>query len=147
MAELEVNQLELVENSGLNEVCIIILGNTTIEVGLQFSIISLGNTATEIDFQSINEIFFLYNSTCFSLVSILDDGLVENNETFSVSLVSGDSRLTLLHNGSLANITIIDDDCKLGNYNAAKMHPICSHMQLHYYSVLFMLVLFHRQHW
>lgn len=110
-----MNQFEFLEGSEVNDICIVTLGNVTIETSLQFSVIIQEGTATDRDFQSINETVFLNNSACFSLVRILDDGLVENNETFRVSLVSGDSRLILLPDGSHADITIIDDDCKLGN--------------------------------
>ena len=43
-------------------------------------------------------------------ILIIEDEVVENFETFLVSLVSSDEDVTLQN--SMATVTIIDDDCK-----------------------------------
>jgi hypothetical protein len=48
---------------------------------------------------------------CFNL-TILDDTLVEANETFSVQLTSIDGQVMATPPGGLLNVTILDNDGK-----------------------------------
>lgn len=94
------------------EVCLVVLNNVSIGINLSLSLQTEGITATAgVDFESTaNEVTSLNGPMCFA-VEILPDDILEDNESFSISIGNLDPRLQT-SDISLTIINIIDNNSK-----------------------------------
>lgn len=102
------------------DVCITLLNDVIIEVNLPLRLQTEEFTAMSSDFLSINRSVNVNGSMCFN-VEIIRDVLVENLETFLISIKSLDTRL-LISGSNQATINIIDSNCKY--YKAVIILPL-----------------------
>ena len=90
--------------------CIELQNNVSIEANLILHLQTDEGTASNRDFMSIDKEQSVNGSTCFEIISIFSDDLLEDNETFIISIESRDSRLIV--DVSEAQIRIVDENSK-----------------------------------
>ena len=101
------------ENEPLSQICIVITNDVTVEANLELTLQSEDSSAGSSDFQSINEVVVIANTTtCITVQGIAGDGLVETPEMFRVSIQSGNPRLVISPTNEIV-VIIMDSDSKL----------------------------------
>ena len=75
-----------------------------------FSKCCLSSDSSDYDFESVTLLFSASRARDCSRIRIVNDGIDEDNETFTVSLSTADSDATLNPDSSI--VTILDDDGK-----------------------------------
>ena len=99
------------EDSMPSEVCIVVENGVTLEVNVSVTVRTVAGTALSDDFGSIKSNFsFMSSRACFG-VSVLLDGLLEEAETFNITLESMNERLFV--SIPQAEIEIADANSKL----------------------------------
>lgn len=94
------------------EVCIALLNEVSIEAELSLHLQTEELTATSDDFFEFNATISFNGSTCLQ-VDVLTDDILEETETFEISLESLDPRLVLILGSEQTRINVIDSNSKL----------------------------------
>ena len=106
-------QLErnVTEQSMSVEVCIALFNEVSIEAELSLYLQTEELTATSEDFLELNATISFNGSTCLQ-VDVFTDDVLEDTETFGITLESLDPRLMLILGSEETRIDIIDSNSK-----------------------------------
>jgi len=92
-------------------------------------------SVADVDFITTSAVLTFNASTPLQCdqVIIINDGILENNETFIVQLESSDDAVNVSLNSRSAPVTIIDDDCEFGLFN---MSAVWVYLRLYFPSTV-----------
>ena len=118
---MSLNQSQYVLSESLqpHSICIGLINGVLIETALVVNVQTVLATASEEDFQTIDQDLLVNSSTCFD-VTIFSDDLLENDEFFRISIESRDSQLITQLSEALINITDSNSKAWLVNEPLAK---------------------------